>query len=287
VKTNPLVTIKKRERLFRSLTGITAEKFDKLVQQVTPLYEVSETKRLFKSKRIRKQGGGRQKDLDLPNQLLMLLMYYRIYVSQEFLGLIFGLHNCNVSRQITYLQPQLAKVFRIPAQRVKLSEEELTEEQLLNIFIIDATEQQIRRPKKQQKKFYSGKKKKHTIKNQLTVTPNGRILSVSRSVPGSKHDKKLYDESRLTYLRNIKPISDLGYFGVEGITMPNKKPKGKELTVEQKQFNGELSKQRIKIEHTIGRMKIFQILSQRYRNDLANHSLIFKNIAGLHNLMYA
>lgn len=287
MKTNPLVTIKKRERLFRSLTGITAEKFDKLVQQVTPLYEVSETKRLFKSKRIRKQGAGRQKDLDLPNQLLMLLMYYRIYVSQEFLGLIFGLHNCNVSRQITYLQPQLAKVFRIPAQRVKLSEEELTEEQLLNIFIIDATEQQIRRPKKQQKKFYSGKKKKHTIKNQLTVTPNGRILSVSRSVPGSKHDKKLYDESRLTYLRDIKPISDLGYFGAEGITMPNKKPKGKELTVEQKQFNGELSKQRIKIEHTIGRMKIFQILSQRYRNDLANHSLIFKNIAGLHNLMYA
>lgn len=287
MKTNPLVTIKKRQRVFRSLTGITPEKFNELLKQVTPLYEAAEAKRLFKSKRIRKQGGGRQKDLDLANQLLMLLMYYRIYVSQEFLGLIFGLHNCNVSRQITYLQPQLAKIFRIPTQRVKLSEEELTEEQLLNIFILDATEQQIRRPKKQQKKYYSGKKKKHTIKNQLTIAPNGRILTVSRSVPGSKHDKKLYDESHLTYARNTKPISDLGYFGAEGITMPNKKPKGKELTLEQKQFNRELSKQRIKIEHTIGRMKVFQILSQRYRNDLANHSLIFKNIAGLHNLMYA
>lgn len=224
MKTNPLVTIKKRQKLFRSLTGITIEKFNELLKQVTPLYEAAEAKRLFKSKKIRKQGGGRQKDLDLPNQLLMLLMYYRIYVSQEFLGLIFGLHNCNVSRQLTYLQPQLAKIFRRPAQRVKLSEEELTEEQLLNIFILDATEQQIRRSKKQQKKFYSGKKKK---------------------------------------------------------------PKGKELTLEQKQFNRELSKQRIKIEHTIGRMKVFQILSQRYRNDLAGHSLVFKNIAGLHNLMYA
>jgi len=287
MKKNPLGTIKKRQRLFRSLTGITIEKFNELLKQVTPLYEAAETKRLFKSKRMRKQGGGRQKELDLPNQLLMLLMYYRVYVSQEFLGLIFGLHNCNVSRQITYLQPQLAKVFRIPTKRVKLTEEDLTEEQLLNIFIIDATEQQIRRPKKQQKKFYSGKKKKHTIKNQLTVSRKGRILTVSRSVPGSKHDKKLHDESHLTYGRDIKPISDLGYFGAKGITMPNKKPKGKELTLEQKRFNKELSKQRIKVEHSIGRMKIFQILSQRYRNDLANHSLIFKNIAGLHNLMYA
>jgi len=287
MKTNPLATIRKRQTLFRSLTGITQEKFDELLEKTTPLYEQEEAKRLHKEKRERKQGGGRQKQLDLANQLLMLLMYYRLYVSQEFLGLIFSLHNCNVSRQINYLEPLLAKVFKIPTRKIKLEEENLTEEELLEIFIIDATEQQIRRPKKQQKKFYSGKKKKHTIKNQLTVTPNGKILTVSRSVPGSKHDKKLYDESHLTYGINTKPISDLGYFGVEGITMPNKKPKGKELTLEQKQFNRQLSKQRIKIEHTIGRMKVFQILSQRYRNDLANHSLIFKNIAGLHNLMYA
>jgi hypothetical protein len=68
-----------------------------------PLYEQAEAKRLYKAKRERKQGGGRQEELDLPNQLLMLLMYYRIYLSQEFLGLIFGLHNCNLSRQINYL----------------------------------------------------------------------------------------------------------------------------------------------------------------------------------------
>lgn len=114
MKTNPLATIKKRQTLFRSLTGITQEKFDKLVKKTTPLYEQAEEKRLYKAKRERKQGGGRQKELDLSNQLLMLLMYYRVYVSQEFLGLIFGLHNCNVSRQINYLQPLLAKVFRIP-----------------------------------------------------------------------------------------------------------------------------------------------------------------------------
>jgi len=90
MKPNPLVTIKKRQTLFRSLTcqfiamlwqaGITQEKFDELVKKTTPLYEQAEEKRLYKAKRERKQGGGRQKELDLSNQLLMLLMYYRVYV---------------------------------------------------------------------------------------------------------------------------------------------------------------------------------------------------------------
>jgi hypothetical protein len=288
MKANPLATIKKRQTLFRSLTGLTLDKFNELLKKIEPLYEQAETKRLQRENRKRKQGGGRQKNLDLANQLLMLLMYYRIYVSQEFLGLIFGLHNCNVSRQINYLEPLLAKVFRIPTRKIKLEEENLTEEELLKIFfIVDATEQQIRRPKSMQKKYYSGKKKKHTIKNQLVVTGKGKILSVSRSNPGSRHDKILHDETRLIYDKNAKVISDLGCFGSNGITMPIKKPKLKELTIEQKEFNKKLSKQRIKIEHTIGKMKVFQILTQRYRNDLSKHSLVFKNVAGFYNLMYS
>jgi len=69
--------------------------------------------------------------------------------------------------------------------------------------------------------------------------------------------------------------------------LPNKKPKGKELTKEEKKYNKELSKRRITVEHTFGKMKIYQILSQRFRNLRNTHSLIFKNIAGLHNLMFA
>ncbi|MCL5029608.1 MAG: transposase family protein [Bacteroidetes bacterium] len=155
MKSNPYTTIKKRATLFRSLTGLTLDKYTELLKKIEPLYEQAESKRLYKEQRKRKQGGGRQKQLDLSNQLLMLLMYYRLYVSQEFLGLIFSLHNCNVSRQIKYLEPMLAKVFRIPVRKIKLEEENITEEELLNIFI-DATEQQIRRPKRKQKEYYSG-----------------------------------------------------------------------------------------------------------------------------------
>jgi hypothetical protein len=84
VKKNPLVTIKKRQRLFRSLTGITVKKYNELLKQITPLYEASETKRLFKSKRRRKQGGGRQKQLDLANQLLMHNVLPAICITRIF-----------------------------------------------------------------------------------------------------------------------------------------------------------------------------------------------------------
>jgi len=57
MKTNPLATIKKRQTLFRSLTGITQEKFDELVKKTTPLYEQAKEKRLYKAKRERKHGG--------------------------------------------------------------------------------------------------------------------------------------------------------------------------------------------------------------------------------------
>jgi len=276
----------RRPRTFRAMTGLSIEKFNELSNELLPLYEKAELKRLKKPKRERKVGGGRKKELLLEDQLMMLLMYYRLYISQEFLGIIFNLHNCNVSRQINYLNPLLAQIFKIPTKKVSLSEAKLTENEIIEFFV-DATEQQIERPKKGQKRYYSGKKKKHTMKNQIITDKKGKVRAVTKSVPGKKPDKKLFDESKILFPENSDLTGDLGYYGASGITLPNKKPKGKELTKEEKQYNKELSKRRITIEHSFGKMKIYQILSQRFRNPLAKHSLIFKNIAGLHNLMYA
>jgi len=285
MKTNRFKVLKKRPNTFRILTGLTIEKFQELLQTLTPLYNEAEERRLYKSNRQRAQGAGRKQNLSLEDKLLMLLMYYRIYISHEFLGFIFNLHNSNVSRQINYLQPLLAKIFRIPARKIKLSEADVTEEQLIEIFI-DATEQQIQRPQRKQKKYYSGKHKKHTIKNQIVVDSKKKILSVTQSHPGKIHDKNIYDKTRLYTDKKAKPIADLGYLGVSSMELPIKKPKGKDLTEEQKQFNKKLAQHRVIVEHCIGKMKIFQILVQRFRNPLHTHSLIFKNIAGIHNMMF-
>ncbi|MCP5061612.1 MAG: transposase family protein [Ignavibacteriae bacterium] len=113
------------------------------------------------------------------------------------------------------------------------------------------------------------------------------MYSVTKSTNGKKHDKKLFDETKLYSTKRVDLTGDLGYHGVNQMNLPHKKPKEKELTKEQKQFNKELSRRRIKVEHSFGKMKIYQILSQRFRNPLSKHSIIFKNIARLHNLMFA
>lgn len=282
--------LKKQPQIFRTLTGITVEKFNVLYFQLIPIYKSTEAKRFNKESRQRRVGGGRKKELPLEDQLLLVLIYYRHYLSQSFLGLIFNMHNSNVSRRIRYIEPQLAKIFRMPSRKVdtELTEEqvELTEEQVVEYFI-DATEQQINRPKRNQKHYYSGKKKKHTLKNQIVIDDNSRICSVSKSVEGKKHDKKLYEESRVQTKKKSCIKGDLGYLGTERITVSKKKPKKKELTEEEKNSNKQFSKERIKIEHVFGKMKVFQILSQRFRNPRAKHALIFKNVAGLYNLTYA
>ena len=277
---------KRSPRTFRAITGLTVSKFNQLYLELLPLYEKAESKRLRKANRQRKSGGGRKKELHLEDQLIMLLMYYRLYISQEFLGILFNLHNCNVSRQIKYLEPLLAKIFKIPSRKIKLTETELTEEKIIEFFV-DATEQPVNRPKKRQKRYYSGKKKRHTIKNQITVDDKGKIRAVTPSKPGKKHDKRLFDENEPDLPDDTELIGDLGYLGADGVIVPNKKPKGGELTKEEKLYNKALSKRRITVEHSFGKMKIFQILSQRFRNPKRKHSLIFKNVAGLHNLMFA
>src|SRR5476649_1761748 len=119
----------------------------------------------------------------------MLLLYYRTYTTQIFIGFLFGIDDSRVCRNIQRLEPILARVMAITKTR-HLSQEEIEE------IIIDATEQQIERPKKGQKAFYSGKKKRHTNKTEVRITTPGRIIHVSKTKPGAIHDFTVYKEDR-------------------------------------------------------------------------------------------
>src|SRR4030042_1742533 len=79
----------------------------------------------------------------------------------------------------------------------------------LSFLIVDATEQRTERRKKDS--GYSGKKKAHTVKNQIVVDKLGNIIHISKSIPGNVHDKKLFDQSRVKLPDNAK--GDLGYLG--------------------------------------------------------------------------
>lgn len=289
-KSSKVSKLRKNPLYFRRLTGITAEKFDEIYEQLEPKYQEFNRKRLENKNKNRKRrvGAGSQFKLALEDRLLMLLIYYRTYSTHIFLGFLFNIDDSNVSRNINPLQPLLAKIFKIPEKKITMSEDEITD------LFFDGTEQQTNRPKKGQKKWYSGKKKRHTIKHQVVVAKvrkdkdkkaKLRIKAVSKSFCGRIHDKRIYERSRARPPDKTNKYGDNAYLGTV-LTIPNKKPKGKELTKDQKEYNRIHSSLRVCVEHGIGKMKIWQILSQRFRNKRKDHIIIFKNIAGLQNLMF-
>jgi len=107
------------------------------------------------------------------------------------------------------------------------------------------------------------------VKNNLISSPEKRILWLSSTYDGSVHDKKIADEQEVRYPIGITLWQDTGFLGHSppGVTirMPTKKPKGKELTAEQKEENRKISSYRIKVEHAIGSVKVYRIVKERFR----------------------
>ena len=105
---------------------------------------------------------------------------------------------------------------------------------------------------------------------------------------GSKHDFQLFKESRCAISQDTCAIADSGYQGLFGLhsnsQTPAKKSKLHPLTKEQKVDNRAISRKRILIENIIRKLKIFRILSERYRNRRRRFGLRFNLIAAIYNL---
>jgi len=266
-----------KPKVFQRLTGLTPQKFQWLASQVEPKFFAKDRKQKTRATRQRAIGAGPKRKLSVEQAVFGLLLYYRTYSNHVFMGLVLGIDDSNVGRYFGKIEPLLAGVFKIPERRVDMSEEEILE------LIFDATEQPSQ---KRPGSGYSGKKKQQTIKAQVAITPKGKIKSVSKTMAGNTHDKKLYDITGVYTLEKIKRKADLAYLGTS-CQIPYKKLKKRALTARQKEYNKKFASERIIVEHTIAHLKKFQILAQKFRNPIKKHSLIFKNIAGLRNLQIA
>lgn len=162
-------------------------------------------------------------------------------------------------------------------------------------LILDGTEQRIQRPSGYdiQKEFYSGKKKGHTIKLLIISTLDKYIRFVSYCWVGRSHDFAVLKEEFPPEEPWFEPFQirvDLGYQGFEKeypnvkVFIPAKKPKGGELSIEQKNNNKILARERIKFEHAIGGMKRYDILSNTCRlHDWEVYNQILGTTSGLWN----
>jgi transposase len=83
-------------------------------------------------------------------------------------------------------------------------------------------------------------------------------------------------------------LADSGYQGLEkyhpNSQTPKKKSKHHPLTDQEKASNREIARQRIGCEHVIGRLKVFRILMERYRNRRKRFGLRFNLLAAICNL---
>jgi hypothetical protein len=105
---------------------------------------------------------------------------------------------------------------------------------------------------------------------------------------GKKHDKKIADETNLVLPDGSSLCQDTGFqgFALTNVTMiqPKKKPRGKELTPEEKESNRQISRLRIRVEHAIGGVKRYRIVKDQLRNRKDDfRDRVMETCCGLHN----
>jgi hypothetical protein len=121
----------------------------------------------------------------------------------------------------------------------------------------------------------------------MIINKQSREIICTKQTCGSVHDFQVFKQTGCQIAQATCLLGDSGYQGLQGehqnSQTPAKKPKGGELTAEQKQANRELSRRRIVVENVIRHVKIFRIMSERYRNRRRRFGLRFNLIAGLYN----
>ena len=207
----------------------------------------------------------------IADQLFFILVYMKQYTTQTVLGKLFGISQPKANLWIHYLMPILSSALDILKVTPIRNMQDIHEEEA-SVYSHDGTERPIQRPKdgEKQKEYYSGKKKTHTVKNNILANSNCEIIFLTPTVEGKKHDKRIADESEYSLPEGSILLQDTGFQGFSvskvEILQPTKKPRGKELTQEQKDRNRNISKIRVRIEHVINGVKRYRIVKDKFRN---------------------
>jgi hypothetical protein len=290
--------LRKYPSVFRHLTGLTVAAFDQLLADVVPALDAARRRTLDRADRARAFGGGDRPDLSWADQVLLTVVWLRQYPTNEVLGFLFGVSDSTASRVRTRCVPVLEQAgkdtMRMPdpgaAGRKRLPA--LLEDTPELAVVIDSFEQRTQRPKRRQRAYYSGKKKAHTLKSQVTVDEDtGDIVDVSDTVPGRWSDIKLLKRSRVLKRLpdGVGGLGDLGYTGIRDLhprgACPRKKPRGKTRPKRDVRYNRAFSRRRIVVEHALARLRRYRALTDVNRHRRKGHAARVRAAAGLVNRM--
>lgn len=238
---------------------------------------------MLKPHRLRKIGGGRRGDLPTDeDKIFFILMYLKIYPTYDALSVLSDHQRSKCGDSVKLLLPVLEKTLKrklvLPARKPSTLEEIFTRHPEIKDIFIDGTERPVQKPKnqKRRKKLYSGKKKGTMRKNIVVSDEKKRILYLSKTKSGRRHDKRLLDKNHLarSFPDDVTAWTDTGFKGMEllhpNTQIPKKASKNNPLTIEQKQNNQTISGIRIISEHANAGLKRFKAAGDIYRNRLPN-----------------
>lgn len=267
----------KNAKQFRRIVGVKEETYQHL-QKLIRRY----------LKRPKKKRKGRKSKLSISKKLLLTLLYWTNYNSLLNVGNLFGVSEPTACRIVRQIENVLAKsgVCRLEGKKILLDDKP-------DVVIIDVTECPIERPKRKkqgrhknvQKHYYSGKKKRHTIKAQIAIVD--RKIKATSFSNGRRHDFRLLKESKTRLHKNKTAKVDSGYQGLNNIhantDLPKKSSKKNPLSKQDKKNNRKQASERVCVEHVIGYLKKFKIISTKYRSRRKRFGLRFNLICGIYN----
>lgn len=293
-------SLSKTPAAFRSLSGLQVSEADALCREF--IFAEAQARacdpltRQTHQKRQRAPGAGAKYHLDAPTRVLMALVWLKLYPTWSVLGYLFSVEETTARRDTREVLSLLEGRASFPLEGRPRGKHGRTLDQVIEqcpgvVVLVDAKEQRTRRPTgwQAQRPYYSGKKKTHTLKSQMAVDVEGRIQSVSASVPGSTHDLTLLRESGwIDLLESCEAVgADKGYLGIERdhpahtFYLPHKKSKSHPLTEQEESYNRLLASVRIVIEHVFARMNRFGALAQVWRHRRQRHGGVVRVIAWL------
>ena len=217
-------------KAFLALTGYTVAEFHALLPAFTACFTA-------KMRTTTLAGNPRQwpyvsyRNCPLPtlaDKLLFILTYLRKATTQDIFGCVFAMAQSVANQWIHRLHDCLNQALdQVGARPARQADDlDLTDDDA-KLYFQDGTERAIPRPKDAtvQETYYSGKKKRHTVKNNVLVNAKGEIVLLTPTCEGKKHDKKIADEAAFTLPAGSILYQDTGFqgFALEGTTILNPK----------------------------------------------------------------
>ena len=283
-----------KPKQFHALTGSTIEEFEALLPKFEQRFMDYIQEYTLTGKKRKNRRFVEYRNSPLPtsaDKLVFLLTYLRKAVTQDILGAVFQMSQSVANKWIHILLPclneALAQLGELPVRAAPALALPNAPSQ---VFFQDGAERPIQRPKEKeaQRTYYSGKKKRHTVKNNVLVTEEAKICLLTPTCEGKKHDKKVSDEAAFSLPEGSYLYQDTGFqgFALAGVAIiqPKKKPRGKELTDEDKENNRAIARIRIRVEHAICGVKRYRIVKDQLRNwKKGFRDQVMETCCGLHN----